>query len=325
MIDGTASAMTLGGGLAVVNGASLTLVGSIDNGGAVYLNGTSAATSLVIAAAGAALTGGKVAMGASSQNLIVGAGASAMLTNASLIFGAGDIGDGSMSLDNAAGGEIDASTAVALTIDTGTNSILNAGVIKSMGAGGAMIASAIDNTGSLIVNGGDLTVDGAVTGSGRAYLSGGTMTFDSSFTQNVIFDGKNGVLALAQSRGYAGTIAGFSKTGGTSLDLEDIGFTQGVTTASYAGTTAGGVLTVTNGEETATIHLAGNYTASTWTVSSDGHGGTTVVDSATASPARFIHAAAALGAAGAALASDNGHAWQERLAILAAPGRTPLA
>jgi hypothetical protein len=37
-------------------------------------------------------------------------------------------------------------------------------------------------------------------------------------------------------------------------------------------------LTVTDGHATDTLHLVGNYTASTWTFSSDGSGGTTVVD-----------------------------------------------
>jgi hypothetical protein len=38
------------------------------------------------------------------------------------------------------------------------------------------------------------------------------------------------------------------------------------------------VLTVTDGTHTAKIALLGNYTASTFTLSDDGHGGTKVVD-----------------------------------------------
>ena len=47
---------------------------------------------------------------------------------------------------------------------------------------------------------------------------------------------------------------------------------------TYAGTAASGVLSVTDGTHTAKIHLTGEYTTSTLTVSSDGHGGTTIVD-----------------------------------------------
>ena len=104
------------------------------------------------------------------------------------------------------------------------------------------------------------------------------MTFASAFSENVTFNGKSGALALADSQAYAGTISGFSHTGATSLDLKDITFTSGITKASFSGTTAGGTLTVTDGTHTAKIALSGNYTAAVFTTSSDGHGGTTVID-----------------------------------------------
>ena len=44
------------------------------------------------------------------------------------------------------------------------------------------------------------------------------------------------------------------------------------------GNTEGGTLTVTNGTQTANIALVGDYLSSYWTVSSDGNGGTIVVD-----------------------------------------------
>ena len=44
------------------------------------------------------------------------------------------------------------------------------------------------------------------------------------------------------------------------------------------GNSAGGTLTVTDGTHTAQIALQGDYLSSTWTLSSDGSGGTVVVD-----------------------------------------------
>ncbi len=62
------------------------------------------------------------------------------------------------------------------------------------------------------------------------------------------------------------------------LDLRDIGFGPG-TTVGYSGSSLGGTLTVSDAQNhTAHITLAGNYTSSTFTLSSDGHGGTTVID-----------------------------------------------
>jgi hypothetical protein len=95
----------------------------------------------------------------------------------------------------------------------------------------------------------------------------------STFTEAVTFTGTTGVLELAHSQTYSGTISGFSTTGGTSLDLADIAFVSS-TKATFSGTSASGVLTVTDGTHTAHINLTGNYTASTFTASSDGNGGT---------------------------------------------------
>ena len=184
-----------------------------------------------------------------------------------------------MTLVNAAGGLIDGNSAtVGLTIDTGAATVTNAGIIENTGAAGTTINSAVNNTGTLSVFAGTLVVAGAVGGAGAVRIAGGTADFASTFSENVAFTGTAGVLVLANSTTYTGKISGFSHAGTTSLDLLDIGFTSGVTTASFSGTTTAGTLTVTDGTNTAEISLIGNYTTSTFTVSSDGHGGTTVVD-----------------------------------------------
>jgi hypothetical protein len=98
----------------------------------------------------------------------------------------------------------------------------------------------------------------------------------SSFNQNVLFTG--GVLALAQSKAYTASSTGFSTTEETSLDFEDIGFIQ-ANEATYSGTSFGGALTVTDGSHTAFMSLTGDYLETIFVAASDGHGGTTVVDS----------------------------------------------
>jgi hypothetical protein len=66
------------------------------------------------------------------------------------------------------------------------------------------------------------------------------------------------------------------------------------------------VLTVTDGTHTAHIHLAGNYSGSTFTTSSDGHGGTTVVDPTSHGAARqtFVAAMASFAPKGPANAAS---------------------
>src|SRR5262249_38707422 len=62
------------------------------------------------------------------------------------------------------------------------------------------------------------------------------------------------------------------------LDLKDIAFGS-ATLASFSGTTSGGVLTVSDAQNhVAHIKLVGDYTHSTFNVSSDGSGGTLVID-----------------------------------------------
>ena len=75
------------------------------------------------------------------------------------------------------------------------------------------------------------------------------------------------------------------------------------TACARCGTTASGVLTVTDGTRTATITLVGDYTHSTFIASSDNSGGVIVVDPAPP-PHRFIAAAASLAASAGAPAVE---------------------
>jgi hypothetical protein len=139
----------------------------------------------------------------------------------------------------------------------------------------------------LLAVGGTLTAEEAVTGAGHAEVEGaGTLILKGAFNENVTFaSGSTGTLELGDSKGYTtGAITGFSKTGANALDLLDIPFVSGTTTATYSGTTTSGVLTVKDGANVATIHLTGNYTTSTFTVSASSAGGTKVVDPARLGP-----------------------------------------
>jgi hypothetical protein len=103
----------------------------------------------------------------------------------------------------------------------------------------------------------------------------GTADVAGPGTQSVTFTGTTGTLTIDHSLAFTGVITGLS--GADALDLSDVSYGAG-TTATFLGDTAGGVLTVTDGNDTANIRLAGNYLSSGWTLSSDGHGGTVVVD-----------------------------------------------
>jgi hypothetical protein len=106
------------------------------------------------------------------------------------------------------------------------------------------------------------------------------LEIDGANSQTITFAGSSGTLVLDNPRGFTGEIAGISGTGNV-LDFR--GFSAATTTATtvggYDGTTFT-TLTVHDSSDnvTETFKLVGNYSASTWTVSSDGHGGANIVD-----------------------------------------------
>ena len=202
-----------------------------------------------------------------------------------------------MTLVNAASGVIVGNGAAALVIDTGTKTV-NAGVMEATGAGGLSIDSAIANAGTLAVAKWSLDVLRAVTGAGLVKIGvDGIADFASSFGEDVDFAGSGGELILDQA--FSGAISGFSKTGATALDLRDIAFGGGAK-ATYSGTSASGILTVTDGSQSARITFDGTTSDRPSRYRPDGHGGTKVVDETAPAVTRFVQAAATLGDAGAA-------------------------
>jgi hypothetical protein len=281
-----------GAGVVVVAGASAQLknislvdarteitASSASLAGAVNLTGllTVASPDLVVSGSAQLGGGGVLQLSNVASNKIVGSSSLALLDNVAVkIEGAGQLGAGSLRLTNEAGGIIDGNASTALIIDTGTSRITNFGLIEATGPGGVTIAGSISNAGTLAALGGNLTVVGAVAGAGTVQVNAGTAAFGGAFAEAVAF-GASGILALASSTLYSGTISNFSKTGKTSLDLEDIVF-GAETKASYSGTTTSGVLTVTDGIHTARIKMAGDFTKSGFILAADGDGGTVVTD-----------------------------------------------
>jgi hypothetical protein len=114
------------------------------------------------------------------------------------------------------------------------------------------------------------------TGSSTATVaSGATLHLGAGYNGAVAFAGSTGTLRLDNSTSFAGTVAGMAGT--DALDLTDINFAT-IQTPTFDGDSSGGTLSVTDGVHTASITLLGNYLASTFTTSSNGHGGTLVVD-----------------------------------------------
>jgi hypothetical protein len=170
-------------------------------------------------------------------------------------------------------GTIDATGTHALTIDTGSNIVMNSGVLEASGSGGMMVASGIVNSGVLWANGATLTVQGAVSGSGTATIDGiGTLDFESSTTANVVFGlGTGGTLNLGDSFHFKGTISGFG--GSDVIDLANVAAANASINYHENSAGTGGTLAITDGAQTLELSLLGHYSADDFSLVPDqGHG-----------------------------------------------------
>lgn len=106
------------------------------------------------------------------------------------------------------------------------------------------------------------------------------------------------------------------------LDLSDIAFT-GAGEATFAGDASGGLLTVGDGTNTASIRLIGDYLSDSFVAASDGAGGVAITAAASAAPSAhpLVAAMAGLGAAVAASPVGAGTYLQHRPMLLAGCSR----
>jgi VCBS repeat-containing protein len=112
--------------------------------------------------------------------------------------------------------------------------------------------------------------------------AGATLELAAADSGSVTFSGPTGTLIVDHSSSFSAQVLNLTGNGNLSgsdqIDLKDIAFGTG-TTVGYVGTASGGTLTVSDAQNhTAKISLAGDYTHSTFSLSSDGQGGTVVID-----------------------------------------------
>jgi len=188
--------MTLLGTVEAGNDSTLALIGTFSISGVLAVAATNYATVLQIDSATVALRGGgQVLLADIGNSVILGAAATDTLVNVNdTISGSGQFGDGQLSVDNQAGGIIDATGSNAgMTINTGAGTFTNEGRIEDTGPAGLTIASKISNTGSILAAGSAAYI-GLVNGSD---IAGGTF-------------GSTGGGVAAVNFGNAGTLDGTS-------------------------------------------------------------------------------------------------------------------
>jgi hypothetical protein len=263
--NSTLNGVTVGGGSAVtaVDGSTLTLKGTITDGGTIALSSNGDATDLAIS--GSVTLAGSGTITLTGNAAIVAAATGAKLTNSATIAGAGaigNLGDGNLTLTNKA--TIDASGSNAVVIDTG-KTVTNSGTLEATGSGGLTVDDAVANTGTLVANGGNVTIGGNLTGAGQAEIFGNsTLELGGAASNGVTFAGSGaGSLILDMAQSFTGTVAGLAS--GDSIDLKnflslDTTITK-VTGTGVVGTDTNVTLTDTDPHNnvTLTLHLLNQY------------------------------------------------------------------
>jgi hypothetical protein len=199
------------------------------------------------------------------------------------ISGTGQIGDDNNSLTFNNSGTVDANVSAkgsGLAIDTG-NTIANneGGVLEATNGGTLYIDDAVNNSGTVLADGGTVDVvtylGGAINGGAAQITGGGAFDFYGASSENISFAG-GGTLELGLSVSYTGTVGDFGS--GDVLDLTDLTYAAGGSVQWTPGADGNpGTLTVTVGATSEEFSLSGNYSSSDFALTPDSSVGTDVV------------------------------------------------
>ncbi|MGR9145674.1 Ig-like domain-containing protein (plasmid) [Rhizobium leguminosarum] len=287
--DGTftvSGASTFSGGTQSGSGATFANGGAefistgfgLDGGRTLRLGGTSAATGNIVQMA---LNGYNPQTGlseAGSGTLTVADGATFndQTTDSGLYIYTNNFGtddDGSTAAVNNQGTFIKSGSAATSTITAVFN---NSGTVDVQ-SGTLVFAGTLNNSATLHADGGNIMVNAELTGGGSAIIGDNSqIEVGLASNQRIAFAGVAGTLRLDTSSSFTGQISGLNAD--DFLDLADVSF-GGTTTVGYSGNSAGGVLTVSNGSQEVNVALTGNYLTTEFAASSDGLGGTLIVNS----------------------------------------------
>ena len=159
-----------------------------------------------------------------------------------------------------------------VTISAGSTVDINSGATLTLDG-------TVSNLGVLVANGGTLNINGVTTG-GTSEIGGtGKVVIETASSENVTYlAGSTGQLVLDQAPTYTGQITGFGANNSQSIDLADINFSKAHFSYAPNALNTAGVLTVTDGTNTAHLQLEGTYTLANFHISNDGQGGTQVID-----------------------------------------------
>jgi autotransporter passenger strand-loop-strand repeat protein len=235
------------------------------NGGTETVSSGGTASNSVISSGGSLV----VASGGLADPTTIYGGGSETISRGGTDLGAHISGGVQIASGLVSGATIFAGSQIVRSAGTAIGTIVSNGGTEFVSGGGRASGSVVASGGYELVSNGGIAVATKISGGTLEVASGGTAS-------GVVFSG-SGTLQLDPGSHLTGTISGFHSGGG--IDIEGLAFNASSSTLSWTQkTSTSGVLTVKEGSQTQSFTLAGSYTVSNFSASSDGHGGTLITD-----------------------------------------------
>jgi hypothetical protein len=320
---------SLAGGAAVSVNETLAYAKTFTDGAATLSIGagdTMALTGASVFNAGAVVDGaGKLSLKSATLNGLA-VGGTIILTDTGTIDQTGQItlGDATTAAARLVVGKgatykIDGNVGIARGAATTSRLTVTGSLVRASGTGTSLVGVTVTDNGLIEAATGTLEFTSTLRGAGTLKIDAGATLEAASTalsTLTATFNGVGGTLALDKAARFAATISGY--TAGDTIDLIK-------TTATGASVNGSDQLVIVNGLKTvATLQLTGSYIGATFTIASDGHGGSaiTVTGAARVPPAsvshQFIAAMAGMGVEGSASIHAGGRGRHSVPMMLAA-------
>lgn len=216
VLDGSAHTLNMSGTLRVPNNNTTRLRGTINDTGTISLLSVGNNTLLKIIGPSVTLQGGgKLILSDNSQNFILGnSTGTEQLINQITIQGAGDIGDGLLTLNNQGTINANSSTGKHLIIHPGTGGATNTATMEATGVATLELENAITNatgtitaagTGSTVLMDANATITGGTLNGAGTFVSNGA-TLNGLTSAGTVQVPNNNTVTMAGTINNTGTI-----------------------------------------------------------------------------------------------------------------------
>ena len=278
--SGSSSSLTI---LNAVSLYGLITTNTLNVGTASVQSGVTLSSGAVLTASTARLLNGQVNVSGSGAQLVVAGTMTLGAPGSSAATGIAGFSGGMFQLGGlsllASSNQIYVDSSSIIEIGTQGNAAagkltVDAGYVVS-GSGTLLPASGIFNQGTILAQGGTLTITTPVSGSGLLQIGAGAtlVLYDSAWTQGVTFVGAGGTLGL-QNYFTGGTVTGFT-AGDAIYDNGSLPLVAAVYQPSSAGL---GTLRLNSGNSTVgTLTLSGDYSGFTFLVTPSASSGQNIV------------------------------------------------